>query len=112
MRYVETPPAAMLRVFGISAWALGLLLGAKAALADTPPSCPTYTELAQQLEQRYAEIPLSLGLSRGGEVVQVFSSADGATWTMVLTKPDGTSCIVAAGEHWEALSGERPGPQA
>jgi hypothetical protein len=25
------------------------------------------------------------------------------SWTIVLTRPDGWSCIVAVGEHWEAL---------
>lgn len=111
MRYLETPIGAALRVFGISASALALLLGTKAALAQEAP-CPGYTELAQQLERQYAEVPVSLGLSSAGKVLQVFSTADGATWTMVLTKPDGSSCVVAAGEHWEILPRKSLDPQA
>lgn len=111
MRYVETPTKAIVRIFGISAAALALLLGAKATLAQEA-ACATYSEIAQQLERRYAELPVSLGLSSAGQVVQVFSTADGATWTMVLTKPDGTSCVVAAGEHWEILQPNSLDPQA
>lgn len=43
MRYVETPTKAMLRIFGISASALALLVGAKAALAEEAPARPNRT---------------------------------------------------------------------
>jgi hypothetical protein len=35
-----------------------------------------------------------------------------ATWTIVLTKPDGTSCVVAAGKHWQNLPTTSFGPEA
>jgi hypothetical protein len=44
--------------------------------------------MSEQLEKRFAEAPVALGLTGGGRmVVQVFASADGATWTVVLTSP-------------------------
>ena len=33
----------------------------------------------------------------------MFTSDGGATWTIILTRPGGTSCLVAAGEAWMTL---------
>lgn len=107
----ETPLTAALRVFGASAVALGLLLAAKAATAEQVP-CSTHTNIIEQLERRHSEVPVSLGLSTAGKLVQVFSTADGATWTIVLTQPDGTSCVVAAGEHWQTWPPKSLDPEA
>jgi hypothetical protein len=38
-----------------------------------------------------------------GHLVEVFASNDGTSWTIVVTRPDGWSCIVAVGEDWEML---------
>jgi len=107
----ETPGSAVLRAFGASAVALGMLLAAKAAVAEEP-RCTTYDEITRQLEQRYAEVPVSLGLSSAGKLVQVFSTEDGATWTLVLTQPDGTSCVVGAGRYWQTATPRNLGPEA
>ena len=107
----EMPRTAMLRVFGASALALGLLLAANAAVAQEP-RCAIHDDISRVLEQHHAEVPVALGLSSAGKLVQVFSTEDGATWTLVLTRPDGLSCIVAAGRHWEMAAPDRLGPEA
>ena len=56
---------------------------------------------------------MSYGLASNGKLVEVFSSDDGSTWTIVLTAPGGVSCIIAAGKYWENLPpAEEPGPAA
>jgi hypothetical protein len=107
----KAPGTAALRVCGASAVALGMLLAAKAAVAEEP-RCTTHDEITRQLEQRYAEVPVSLGLSSAGKLVQVFSTEDGATWTLVLTQPDGTSCVVGAGRYWQTATPRNLGPEA
>ena len=67
------------------------------------PACQTHDEIMQMLDQKFAEIPAALGLQSNGHLIQVFASKDGTTWTIVSTRPDGVSCIVALGRHWEAL---------
>jgi hypothetical protein len=57
-------------------------------------------DLVEQLDAQYAEAQAAVGVTDEGGVVEVFTSDDGSTWTLVLTKPDGTSRIVAAGETW------------
>lgn len=64
------------------------------------------------LQRKFAEQPSALGLQADGRLVEVFVADDGASWTIVLTRPDGRSCIVAVGHHWESLPGPINGPLA
>jgi hypothetical protein len=70
---------------------------------ELQPACQTHDEIMQMLNQKFAETPTALGLQSNGHVIQVFASKDGTTWTIVTTRPDGVSCIVALGRHWEAV---------
>ncbi len=107
----ESPKAAMLRVFGAVGIALALLL-AVAAPASAQSACATHARVAEQLESRYAEAPIAIGLASTGGVIELFSTRDGSTWTLVMTMPDGKSCPVVAGQGWESLPPIAPGPQA
>ena len=98
------------RVAMAVAAAVGLWISTAApAAAQAPPTdgvqpaCQTHDEIMQMLNQKFAEIPAALGLQSNGHVIQVFASKDGTTWTIVTTRPDGVSCIVALGRHWEAV---------
>lgn len=89
---------------------VGLLLsGAAPIAAQAPPSelvqpaCQTHDAIMRMLDQNFAEVPAALGLQSNGHLIQVFASKDGTTWTIVSTRPDGVSCIVALGQHWEVL---------
>ena len=70
---------------------------------ETPSACHSHADLTAMLNQKFAEEPSALGVQANGHLVEVFVSNDGASWTIVVTRPDGWSCIVAVGEHWEAL---------
>ena len=54
----------------------------------------------RQLQQRYGESPTALGLASNGNVVELFTSKTGS-WTIIVTRPSGTSCVVASGANWE-----------
>ncbi len=107
----ESPKAAMLRVFGAVGLALALLL-AVVAQVSAQSVCATHARVAKQLESQYAEAPIAIGLVSNGGVIELFSTRDGSTWTLVMTMPDGRSCAVAAGQGWETLSSVALGPQA
>lgn len=57
-------------------------------------------QLLRVLGDRYAQTPVSLGLASNGEVIEIIATADGATWTILLTMPNGLSRVVISGEHW------------
>lgn len=71
-----------------------------AALAQ--PVCGTHQSIAENLKKSYAETPVSMGITSGGGIIEVFSSPKG-TWTLVITQPNGVSCLIAAGQDWEDL---------
>lgn len=106
----ETRQTAIARVMGASVLALTLLLGAKAALAET--ACASDEALSKQLEHRYAESPIARGLASSGKLLQVFASEDGGSWTVVITQPDGMSCVTASGRFWQTVTKKVLGPEA
>ena len=101
------PLSAVLRVLGTSALALVLLV-AVGPQASAQQVCMDRSELSSLLGQRYAETRVARGLSDRGRMIEVFASGDGATWTMVVTTPQGHSCIVASGEGWAGVLQRAP----
>jgi hypothetical protein len=83
--------------------ALLIAWGALSSAAEAQSLCGQRDEMVAGLEKRYAETPVSMGLASNGAVVEVFASESG-TWTIIMTHPNGLSCLVVAGEGWEALS--------
>lgn len=61
--------------------------------------CGPRRTLAARLARDYAERPVSMGLTGDGLMLEVFAG-DRETFTILLTRPDGLSCILAAGEAW------------
>jgi hypothetical protein len=74
--------------------------------------CTPRDVLVERLGADYAEMAVARGLSHQGVVVEVFSSGDGSTWTIVVTRPNGASCVVAAGEAWMKVEKIAIGPQS
>jgi len=66
-------------------------------------SCSTRANVIKHLANKYSESPVAVGLAENGGVIEVLTSSKGGTWTIIITMPDGTSCMVAAGEAWEQL---------
>ena len=81
--------------------AVTLTGGAGDQSAGTPQSCSTRANVLSHLASRYSEAPVALGLAKNGGVVEVLTSGEGGTWTIIITMPDGTSCMVAACDNWE-----------
>lgn len=69
------------------------------AMEDQSMDLPR-AELVEQLGAQYAESQAAVGVTDKGGAIEVFTTSDGSTWTLVLTNPDGTSRIVAAGQTW------------
>ena len=107
----DSPKSAIWRGLGISALALGVLLGAHGAEAQQV-ACAPHDAMAERLGARFAEAPASKGLASSGKLVELFTSEDGGTWTLVLTEPRGVSCIVAAGKYWYDVPAIPTDPEA
>ena len=76
----------------------GLALIANTAVAQ--PQCNDRKQVLDLLAQKYKEAPVASGVTNNGGLVEVLTDAKGGTWTIIVTTPQGVSCLVAAGEGW------------
>ena len=68
-------------------------------------------EALNHLSTKYHEAPVGVGLATNGGVVEVLSTLDGKTWTIIVTMPNGKSCLIAAGQDWESVEPVATGPK-
>lgn len=89
------------------AFALPLFAAAFAPAAATAGPCYPRDELLALLAERYGEQPAGAGIA-AGNLVELLTRPDGASWTILIIRPDGTACPAAAGEGWTDLRGSAP----
>ncbi len=63
-------------------------------------SCASRDALVSRLESMYSEKLTARGLQSADSLMEVFSSPESGTFTVLLTNPKGVSCIVGAGTDW------------
>ncbi len=81
-------------------------LGSPKAVAQAqsqPQRCDQRTKILGHLAHKYKEVPVAVGVTSSGGLVEILTTNDGETWTIILSTPNGTSCLVAAGEGWRSL---------
>ncbi len=83
--------------------AAAMMLTASSAAAQTQMSCSQHSKIVGQFAASYQEAPVAGGLTEDGRLVEVLSSGDGKTWTIIISKPNGESCVTMAGEGWKKL---------
>ena len=93
-------------------WAalLALSLAAGGAAVDAQVVCAPHDKIAAALKQNFAEEVRAAGITSGGALIEIYTSPRG-TWTVVLTAPDGPSCLMADGVDWQMLPAPK-GPEA
>ena len=87
-----------------------MLLGAALAMVSStveaaPQQCNNRDAVLKLLSSKYKEAPVAFGVTNNGGLVEVLKSTPSAkedTWTIIITTPQGVSCLVAAGEGWKA----------
>ena len=88
----------MLRWIAGSLLALIIASPAAAQVACTPDR----GKIIEQLSGRYQEETVAMGLTESGAVLEVLASTVGS-WTILITRPDGVSCVVTSGEAWDTV---------
>ena len=78
---------------------VALLFGFIAAPALAQFFCGPHEDIVKSLFKELAETRVSSGLDEAGQLIEVFASQEGG-WTLLITRPDGVSCVVAVGEAW------------
>jgi len=78
---------------------LALIVSADRALSQMV--CGLREHIVADLEKKYGETRHSMGFQRGRGVVEIFASVETGSWTILLSRPDGVSCLMAAGEAFQ-----------
>lgn len=91
----------MKRVFIATVIAAGTILGGVTASFAQGASCADRTLIVERLSNKYGETRQSAGLNQNNGMVEVFASDDTGTWTILVTMPNGMSCLMAAGKAWQ-----------
>ena len=84
-------------VFGIAATA-------PPALAQM--TCGDRARIVERLSGHFSERLTGAGLQNEKQYVEVWSAPETGTFTVLLTRADGVSCVLAAGQHWHLKSPE------
>lgn len=90
--------------FRLSAPALAcaILVCAASTPAASQMVCGDRASIISQLEGRYGESRRSIGLQEGRGIVEVWASDETGTWSIVITNPMGLTCLLAAGDSFQA----------
>jgi hypothetical protein len=86
--------------------ALGLLFPVPLGSAEKhdDSNCGQRATVLDYLSAKYSEKPIAMGIAANGGLIEVLTSNDGTTFTIIVTMPEGETCMVAAGEGWESLT--------
>ncbi len=63
-------------------------------------ACAPRAALAAQLEASYGETLSARGLQNPNALIEVFASAESGSFTVLISRADGMSCILSTGTHW------------
>ena len=92
--------------------ALGTGLALLSSTAAAQSQCNDRDKVLGLLAQKYKEAPVASGVTNNGGLVEVLTDTKGGTWTIIVTTPQGVSCLVAAGEGWRAMEQIALDPEA
>ncbi len=98
----------MLRII-FALFVAAFLWGNVATTAYAQAACGDRSQILESLESQYGETPQAIGLSRDGGLLEVLVSPTGG-WTILITYPKRSTCVVATGESWEialVVAGQR-----
>ena len=87
--------------------ALAVLLALPVS-AQNARNCAPRGAVVDRLAQGYGETRQSMGLGANNAVIEVFASDETGTWTIMVTTPNGLTCLVASGRFFERLKETLP----
>ncbi len=90
----------MRRSLAILAVILGLQAAFPANAGAEEQLCAQRADLVGQLERKFGEVRHGAGLRGAEAVFEIWASSGSGSWTIIMTRPDGVACIMAAGENW------------
>jgi hypothetical protein len=103
--------SARVRARALATSSVVVILGAvamshPAAAEQAPSACGPHPDVVKALGDRFHETQSATALTSAGTLLEVLTATDGSTWTIIVSRPDGLSCVVAAGQNWQERSNQ------
>ncbi|MFN0113587.1 MAG: hypothetical protein ACKVPY_02805 [Paracoccaceae bacterium] len=89
-------------------FAAALTVAPAVAAAGSGFPCFERAKLVEALSSKYKEGPSAGGLQSDTEMVEIWTSPETGTFTVIVTRANGTSCVVATGTGWQSLASVTP----
>ncbi len=90
------------RISVVVAFAFALSLHT-AATVKAQPVCMPHDDFRVELQRNFSESPVAIAIASNGALIELYAKRDRSSWTLVMTRPGGTSCVLVAGEDWNDL---------
>ena len=87
------------------------MLASPVAAGHSLIKCVDRDVALENLAKKYSEAPVAGGITSTGGLVELLTTRDGSTWTIIVTTPQGVSCMVAAGQDWHTRKQPSPKPE-
>ena len=75
-------------------------------------ACNSRDVVVGALAKQYREAVVAIGVTNSGRLMEVFSSSDGATFSIVVTDSRGRSCLTIVGENFRQHTYKIEDPEA
>ena len=86
---------------------LGLMVATSSADAQTP-QCAAHDDVMNGLAVNFAETRQSIGMASDQTLMELYANTDAGSWTLIVTLPNGMSCLVASGTDYETVKEALP----
>lgn len=77
-------------------------------VATGPPAaamtCAPRVDLVDRLSTEFDETLTATGLQNARSLVEVWSSPDRGSFTILVSHPNGISCVVSTGKNWTSIA--------
>lgn len=103
-----TRTAKLLHLAAFTAAAAIYLATTTQVAAQAQRNCGPRATVIERLASSYGETRQSVGIGSNNAMVEVFSSDETGSWTILVTMPTGLSCLVASGQSFEEVAEALP----
>lgn len=88
----------------IKALSTALAIALFAAPVAAQQQCGPRERFVQVMAERFGEARQVMAMTSNGMVLEIFANVEKGNWTALVSRPDGQSCVVAAGEQYQHMA--------
>jgi hypothetical protein len=66
--------------------------------------CEDHAQIVQRLNIKFREELSAIATNQYGWLIELYTSGDGKSWTLVATRPNGPACVFAVGQDWQMVA--------